>query len=377
MHRDPKGYYARLEVDPGAPKETIAAAYRRKARVLHPDIPVTGNTAAFVAVKEAYEVLIDPLRRAAYDRSARQATAPRPPPAGFDLYDAEEIRPAPPPPIRTPKFRQPRLSDIPSWVWAVLVGVVLLAGGEAVRQFTDGPPQTQGPTVTANAPYVAPAAPPVPTQPVQLAGTPNAYVLPAGGDAVIWRHDPQTGGFLPVGHVPPFTAVQVVRVLQEHGMVAVRLSQNAAGFIDASRVTPGNIETAHQAFCAYNAGPEPENAEVLQRQGNGRAAITLVNRSSEPAVVKLRTVGGVVAASVYLMPNGTARVTGLPEQHYQPEYAIGELWSRACNSFAAGMQAERFSGPIDLPGLSSLSIPPDLIPDVHSVDISNQAFQHP
>lgn len=395
MHDDPKGYYERLEVDPWAPKEAIVAAYRRKARVLHPDIPETGNAAAFVAVKEAYEILADPLRRAAYDRSAKEARPlppppqqqrrpPQPsrarssrPPPRFDFDDAEEIRPDPPPPIRVPKVRQPRLSDIPGWLWVVLIGAGLLAGGEAVRLLVAGPAPDSGPSISAKAPYVAPESLPVPKQPVKLAGTPNAYVVPAGGEAVVWRHDPATGGFVPVGHVPSFTAVQVVRMLPERGMVMVVLSHHDAGFIDASRVTPGNAETAHQAFCAYNAGSEPDNAEVLQRHGSGPAAVTLVNRSGEPAVVKLRTAGGVVAASVYLAPNGTARVSGLPAQRYQPEYAVGELWSRACHNFAAGMEAQRFSRAIDLSKLSSLSIPPDLLPGVHSVDISNHAFEQP
>jgi len=380
MQGDPKGYYARLEVDPWASREAIAAAYRRKARRLHPDIPVTGNAAAFVAMKEAYETLADPLRRAAYDRSAkaRLAAAAPPPPPRYDFDEAEEILPDPPPPVRTPKVRQPRLSDIPTWMWIVLLGAGLAAGGEAVLQLRAGPPASHSnPTITANAPHVTPEAPPVPTQPVQLAGSPNAYVVPAGGEAVVWRRDPATDGFLPVGHVPPFTGVQVIRVVPQHCMVEVLLGHNAAGFIDASRVTPGNAETAHQAFCAYNAGPEPANAEMLSRSGSGPVSVTLVNRSGEPAVVKLRTTAGVTAASVYLVPGGSAQVGGLPEGPYQPEYAVGELWSRSCAGFAAGMQAGRFSRPVDLSRMQSLTIPPDLLPGVHVVDIPPQAFQQP
>lgn len=381
MQGDPKGYYARLEVDPWAPREAIAAAYRRKARVLHPDIPVTGNAAAFVAMKEAYEVLTDPLRRAAYDRAAKAPPAPQrpppPPPPSYDYDEAEELHPEPPPPMRTPKVRQPRLSDMPIWLWIGLIGVVVVGVGEALLQLNADPPPESAPLITANAPFVPPTTPPVPTQPVKLAGSPNAYVLPSGGDAVVWRHDPATDGFIPLGHLPPFTAVQVVRTLPQHGMAEVVLSQREAGFIDSSRLTPGNSEAAHRAFCAYNAGPEPANAEVLARNGSGPVSITLVNRSGEPAVVKLRTTGGVMAASVYLSPMGSAQVSGLPATAYQPEYAVGELWSRTCNSFAAGMQAERFSGAIDLSRLSSLAIPPDLLPGVHPVDIPNKAFQNP
>ena len=81
MLGDPKGYYARLDLSPGATQEAIHAAYRRKARLLHPDIPVTGNADAFVAMKQAYEVLSNPLDRAAYDRLAQEESPtvqPRP-----------------------------------------------------------------------------------------------------------------------------------------------------------------------------------------------------------------------------------------------------------------------------------------------------------
>ena len=71
MTDDPVGYYATLDVDPAATPEAITAAFRRKARMVHPDVPGTGDAAAFIRVKQAYDVLGDAYRRAAYDRSAR------------------------------------------------------------------------------------------------------------------------------------------------------------------------------------------------------------------------------------------------------------------------------------------------------------------
>ncbi len=68
MTDDPAGYYARLEVDPTASQEAIAAAFRRKAREVHPDVAGTGNTDAFMRMKASYDVLSDAGRRAAYDR---------------------------------------------------------------------------------------------------------------------------------------------------------------------------------------------------------------------------------------------------------------------------------------------------------------------
>jgi hypothetical protein len=69
-------YYARLGVPPSASEEEIRDAYRQKARETHPDRNPDDPKAAerFQKVKEAYQVLRDPERRARYDdtREARR-----------------------------------------------------------------------------------------------------------------------------------------------------------------------------------------------------------------------------------------------------------------------------------------------------------------
>jgi hypothetical protein len=75
-----KDYYAILQVDPRAEPEVIEAAYRRLSRKYHPDVdgrPGAGHRMA--ELNEAYEVLSDPGRRAAYD--LRRSVAPGPGPA--------------------------------------------------------------------------------------------------------------------------------------------------------------------------------------------------------------------------------------------------------------------------------------------------------
>ena len=67
MNADRKAYYALLGVVPGVAAEGITTAFRRRARIVHPDVPGTGDAASFVALKAAYDVLADPSRRAAYD----------------------------------------------------------------------------------------------------------------------------------------------------------------------------------------------------------------------------------------------------------------------------------------------------------------------
>ena len=62
--------YKILQVDPEAEPEVIEAAYRRLARKYHPDV-ATGPDAQqrMVQINQAWEMLRDPIRRAAVDRA--------------------------------------------------------------------------------------------------------------------------------------------------------------------------------------------------------------------------------------------------------------------------------------------------------------------
>jgi curved DNA-binding protein CbpA len=65
----PTDPYKTLQVDPEAEDEVIAAAYRRLARKYHPDVNAGPDVAArMAAINAAWEVIGDPLRRAAFDR---------------------------------------------------------------------------------------------------------------------------------------------------------------------------------------------------------------------------------------------------------------------------------------------------------------------
>ena len=83
-----RDYYALLGVERTASAEDIKRAYRRKARKYHPDVSKEKNAEAkFKEVQEAYEVLKDPEKRAAYDQLGpnwREGQQFRPPP-GFDF----------------------------------------------------------------------------------------------------------------------------------------------------------------------------------------------------------------------------------------------------------------------------------------------------
>src|SRR6476620_9773035 len=68
-------YYELLGVERGADEAAIKAAYRRLAKECHPDRHngCTEQTERFKALSEAYEILKDPQKRAAYDRFGRAA----------------------------------------------------------------------------------------------------------------------------------------------------------------------------------------------------------------------------------------------------------------------------------------------------------------
>ena len=90
-----KDYYAILGVGREATAEEIKKAYRRLARRYHPDVSKEKDaTERMKEVNEAYAVLSDPERRAAYDRLGsgwRPGEEFRPPPdwdAGFEFSGA-------------------------------------------------------------------------------------------------------------------------------------------------------------------------------------------------------------------------------------------------------------------------------------------------
>ncbi len=111
--------YQLLGVPPRASGREITRAWRRRAAAEHPDRR-PGDAAAparFLALTEAYHVLGDPARRAAYDRSRGDQP---PPGAGVPVIVRRAGR-APEPPLRAGPVRVEQavryLAGDRGWPW--------------------------------------------------------------------------------------------------------------------------------------------------------------------------------------------------------------------------------------------------------------------
>ena len=60
-------HYEVLQLSPNATGEMIERVYRILAKRYHPDNQATGDAVKFAELHQAYELLVDPQSRAAYD----------------------------------------------------------------------------------------------------------------------------------------------------------------------------------------------------------------------------------------------------------------------------------------------------------------------
>lgn len=72
-------YYEFLQISSNAEPETIHRVFRYLGARFHPDNAETGDVEKFVLLKQAYEVLSDPARRAEYDAACAREEAHQPP----------------------------------------------------------------------------------------------------------------------------------------------------------------------------------------------------------------------------------------------------------------------------------------------------------
>ena len=150
-----------------------------------------------------------------------------------------EIDPAPYPEMVTPATRHPRLADLPIAVWAGLASVLAVGVIRVGLHLYSPPTQSRAVPIPATARSVPAPVPgetlpaPYGAAPVRLAGTTNFYIVPAASPAILWRAGDTPNRLAPWGQLPPFSAVQGLRLLKANGLVEVRVTDNANGYIEA------------------------------------------------------------------------------------------------------------------------------------------------
>lgn len=377
MDRDPKGFYRILGVDPAAPAGVIVAAFRRKARLLHPDVPITGDAAAFIELKQAYDAVSDLSSRLDYDRTARRQVDPVRMREPIVVYDQDFSQPPP------QRKRGPDLSIVVAIciVLITLAGIALWNNHRANQQATlqEASARSRA-TIRPNAPTVTFAGPNADdpslprSPPTPLSSVTNYYITPAPGRTILWRAGSGAEPPQPVRELAPFTPLQALRRHGQSNLIEVRASETTLGLVEVTRLIPGDTAVAKRAFCAHHAGVLPGNGDILRQNGTGNGRLLVRNRSLQPAVLKLRRPDGRSAVSVFIGPNAEAEINGLAEGDYQPEYAIGEMWSRPCGLFVGGMRAQRMGATWPLAALTPLVIPPDPAASIILSDILDADF---
>jgi DnaJ-domain-containing protein 1 len=114
------GLYELLGVSSDASQPDLARAYRRRARELHPDLAATQDAAeTFTALTQAYRLLSDPIRRAAYDATLDDPSPPPTPDAtAIPVRHVTANTPRPPrPPLTFRNRRRPPIVAGPARVY--------------------------------------------------------------------------------------------------------------------------------------------------------------------------------------------------------------------------------------------------------------------
>ena len=114
-------HYEVLGIPAGASEEEVRHAYRRLVKSAHPDH--AGDVVRFRQITQAYGVLSDPGRRAAYDRALRPTTTSASPPPLL-----------PPPPLQRPRYGRYAVVAV---VMAVLGGIGWLVVATARQSVGD------------------------------------------------------------------------------------------------------------------------------------------------------------------------------------------------------------------------------------------------
>ena len=122
----PDDLYEILQLHPSAHPDVIEAAYRRLALIYHPDRNKSPEATEIMSrVNQAYDVLRDPLKRAAYDRQRGERAGPRT--QTEPNVPRREATQSPRPPDRDPPASEPTQRGRPNYARRAFVVALVVA----------------------------------------------------------------------------------------------------------------------------------------------------------------------------------------------------------------------------------------------------------
>lgn len=282
-------HYTTLQVAPGASASVIRAAYRALAQRYHPDKhPADAQRAAarMQRLNAAYEVLSDPVQRAAYDAQHAPPQGVLHTPADFDhlveeasqWWQASAPAPLPPqaPPTHAPVAMPPPLvTPTPRWQPLALVGlVVLLLVGSALWGLWRASTHQAPPLApTAGAQLLA-AAPPLPavSTPQQLYRQVVAELearhpalnprSPSYRKDLVAQARTRAQAYVQQGQAAHVALAQAVRDMEQAALASTTSPQ----------ITPGTT-VAQRLAISVACGDPPTEGEVATYQACARRAL--------------------------------------------------------------------------------------------------------
>lgn len=396
MHLDIRSYYKSLELSRTASADEVKSAYRQKAKHYHPDSGGDRDGSNIRIINEAYSVLGDPGRRAAYDRACEQTGPERPRTriSPIRCHVCEKVTAQPRhltfwrvfsllvATNRTPiqgifcapcasreSFRSTALTASLGWwgvpwgpIWTIVEGLKNAFGGARDRArdellmwhnavaFTMAGQTALGYGLAE-----------------RLLSSPDPKVRADAAALVTQLRDK---GFEPSGHLSDAWRRSRIATLFR---VAMILALPIGAFSLASTIDWSNPPSGQgpEQVALYSAPPDnsaaqsamaeaiaveaapvptcasvPSNGDVLAgskrllRKGH---LLTIQNGSGGDAIVKVRKAAtGKVFATYFIANNDQADLAGLPDGDYRIQYAFGEQLGADCKSFVGVKGAGEF-----------------------------------
>lgn len=292
-------FYQVLGVRPDATPEEIRAAYYRLARTCHPDVSTLPDAEERMRrVNEAYELLSDPERRAAYDRK-RGCPEPAPAQRAWEAPSAAPVRSDDPRYSRTRQEPvQPRNRTVP---FAAAFWISLLLAGLLATVFIGaGIPEV---------PVEEPVMIPTPATPVVIIVTPAAPVQKTFEewmrDGDLFRTQGQNGDALAAYDHALAIRPNVSELWIAEGDIYSRMGspQKArSSYTRAARINAStNAEIRDRIRVLDNFDTWMERADLLVEQGDYAEAVGVYDTILAPGILSGTLQKRVLSAKVYAL----------------------------------------------------------------------------